>query len=110
MRTNVEDRDEAIELIGVDEFYSVKENEQYRSLPIPIFFTRLFSIFIEIENLKGESLTWNILESYCKIRNVKLTQYEIELIIKMNSWASEERNALQNTTVRKKDDDAEAEE
>lgn len=96
--------------MGIEEFYAVKENEQYRSLPIPIFFTRLFSIFIEIENLKGESLTWTILESYCKIRNVSLSQYEIDMIIKMNAWASEERNALQNTSYRKRSEvDVEAE-
>lgn len=107
MRTNLEDRNGAIDLIGEEEFYAIPENDKYRGLPVPSFFAQLFSWYLEMDNMSGESLTWGCMESWSNLRDIQLTQYEIDTVLKMHSWASSERYKLREDKPEKKADDEE---
>lgn len=39
-------------------------------------------------------ITFQDIESYCKMRKIELSQYELDLINKMSRWAGEEIGKL----------------
>lgn len=39
-------------------------------------------------------ITWTDIESYCRIRKIDLTQLEVDYLIKIKAWASEEISKL----------------
>lgn len=97
-RSNIDDRNDIIKDIGEKEFYS---NENYRELwdyPCPFCFLYIFRIFLEVYNgctvVGGFSsfkhITWQDIESYCRIRKIELTQLEVDYLLKIKSWASDE--------------------
>ena len=57
--------------------------------------------------MSGESLTWGCMESWSNLRDIQLTQYEIDTVLKMHSWASSERYKLREDKPEKKTDDEE---
>lgn len=58
---------------------------------VPLFFTFLYQIFIE---LYREDMSWQEVESYCRLRDIRLRQYEIDTLIKMRGWAYEQIKAM----------------
>lgn len=97
MRTNLQDREDAIEVLGEEEFYAIKGNEKYRDIDIPPIFTVLFSDYIDISNMVGEKgVSWSEVESYGRLKQKCFSLYDIETLVKINIWASSEKNKLQN--------------
>lgn len=93
-RTNADDREDAIKAQG-DTFWTTGTNKEVYSEPnVPPLFLFIYTSFIEIYNHTGESLTWTQIESYAKMRKIDFTQNEINLILKMNSWANQEVEKL----------------
>lgn len=104
MRTNLQDRDDAIEVLGEEEFYAIKDNEQYRDIDIPELYVMLFTDYIDICNMVGEGgVTWSQVESYSRLKQKAFSLYDIEVLVKINVWATSEKNRLQNNF----DDDTE---
>ena len=90
-RTNAEDRKAIIERMGREEFYSCGMFKELYEPDVPLFFTFLYQIFIE---LYREDMSWQEVESYCRLRDIRLRQYEIDTLIKMRGWAYEQIKAM----------------
>lgn len=58
---------------------------------VPLFFAFLYNIFVE---LYREDMSWQEVESYCRLRDIQLRQYEIDTLIKMRGWAYEQIKAM----------------
>lgn len=37
-----------------------------------------------------DAITWKDVQAYCDMRKIELSQYEIDVIIKIKRWANEE--------------------
>lgn len=74
--------------MGEEYFYSHSEYEYLYDLPIPLCFQDVFNIFLELYNFSGESITWQSIDAYERVRDISLQQIEIDYIIKMNTWAN----------------------
>lgn len=97
-RSNLDDRNELIKGIGEEEFYRNANYKQFWDYPCPFCFLFIFKVFLELYNgctvVGGFSafkhITWQDIESYCKIRKLELTQLEIDYLLKIKGWASDE--------------------
>lgn len=77
--------------MGLEVFYSSPQNEVYKDLPIPFSFTDVFGYFLELYALSGQDgITWQSIESYCHVRDITLSQFEIDYILKIRSWVEDE--------------------
>ena len=90
-KTNAEDRKEIIERLGREEFYRCGYYKELYDPEVPPFFAFLYNIFIE---LYREDMSWQEVESYCRLRDIQLRQYEIDTLIKMQHWAYEQIKAM----------------
>lgn len=88
-----DDRKEIIERIGEEEFRSCGQFEDLQDPVVPPFFVFLYQIFTE---LYREDMSWQEVESYCRIRDIQLRQYEIDVFIKMKRWAYEQIKAMKD--------------
>lgn len=95
-RANFEDRDEAVESMGEEAFYSIEGNEKFRSIEPPKCFQWIYGVFLEMRDLSGEALTFQDIEAWERTRRTRLTQYEISLIRAMNNWAGDEIHKLRD--------------
>lgn len=70
--------------------------DEYHDIPVPLCFKYIYNVFIELyNNASAESgFTWQDMESYCAVRKIKLSQLEIDYIIKCKNWANSEINKL----------------
>lgn len=97
-RANIEDRQQAIKQLGVKEFYSNKSYEYLWDKPVPCCFVFIFNVFLEIYNsctLVGgltyaRNITWQDIESYCRLRKIDLSQLEIDYLLKIKGWADQQ--------------------
>lgn len=97
MRTNLQDREDAIKLLGEEEFYAIKENEQYKDVDIPPIYATLFNDYIDINNMTGESgVTWTEVDSYSRLTQKTFSLHDIEILVKINVWANSEKNKMQD--------------
>ena len=94
-RTNLEDRQDAIRQCGEDVCYENKANEYLFDISPPDCFVYLFSVFVELYSGSTEKITHQDIESYCNIRRCTLSQYELDIIWKMNYWANSEIAKMQ---------------
>lgn len=94
-RTNLQDRQEAIRDIGEKDFFSDKRYEHLWDLQVPLCYLYIFNVFIDLYSACVEKITYRDIESYCNVRHCTLKQVEIEMLYKMNSWANDEINKLQ---------------
>ena len=77
-----------VEALGYESFFANGANEEYKDLPVPECFEYLFEMFMELYSFSGEDgITWQEIESYCHVRRLALTQFEIDYIIKIRLWA-----------------------
>lgn len=70
-----------------------KENDPksyYETLPpkIPVCFSFLFNVFLSLRNTTENGITYTELKSYCDVTHTYISQYDIELLFKMNAWAN----------------------
>jgi hypothetical protein len=89
--------------MGWKEFY---ENESFsilHDIEPPICFQFAFTVFRELYNgCREGNITYQDMESYCRMKHIELTQYEIELVKRMNYWANDEVDKLKNDRGNKK--------
>ena len=94
MRSNAEDRNDAIEAIGAVNFWKIESNKIYQEPKIPPCFLFLFEAFLEIYNCCNKRITWTDIYSYEQVRKIDLMQWEVDYIIMMNSWANSKINEM----------------
>lgn len=76
--------------MGADYFNTNHDFDDLRDPIVPSCFIFVFNSFTEIYTMSRECITWTDIESYAIMRKVDFTQYEIDLIVKCNNWASEQ--------------------
>ena len=77
----------------------------YKDIPIPVFFSWIFSVYIEVEKMCGEDgLSWSELLAYCNLRGIRLTQYELTIIGLIHLWASDERYKIREESTKETKD------
>lgn len=96
-KSNADDRAELIEGLGQENFDSNPSFDYMRNIPIPDEFVWIFQVYMEIYGMATEGITWNDVESYCRMRKVDLTQYEINTLLKIKRIA--------NATIKKLKED-----
>jgi hypothetical protein len=93
-----------IESIGIHNFYNNTNYEYLYDKELPKCFEYIFSVFCELFNccttLMGfcssrREITWQDINAYCNVRNIRLKQIEIDYLLKIKSWASESINELE---------------
>lgn len=93
-----------IKSIGWEAFYSNDNYSYLRDKELPSCFIYIFSVFLElyygctIITFFGGSqrnVTWQDIESYCRVRKANLTQIEIDYLLKIKNWVSEAINELE---------------
>lgn len=89
-RSNLEDREELIGVIGMEEFEANSRYDKYRDVDVPPCFAWLFGAFVELWNAGGEHVTWSEIAAYESVRDVAFAQSEVDLILKMKLWAEGE--------------------
>lgn len=83
-----------IKAMGMEEFYSYPENEVYKDKEIPFPFLFVFQTFMEIYQMSKDAVTWTDIDCYCRVRNIKLSQTEIDYIILINRWVIKITNEM----------------
>lgn len=82
-----------------------KKSEYYKDLcdyPIPICFRCVFNIYLDIfsrSTISGglepiQYVTWKDIESYCNVKDIKLTQIELQYIEFIDRIANDEIRKL----------------
>ena len=98
MRSNMEDREDVIRTVGADTFFSDKETfGAYWDIPVPVEYLYVYSVFMELYRTCNERISFQDIRAWQDVRGVRLTQYEVSLIISMNGWASEEIAELRDS-------------
>lgn len=83
--------------MGEDAFWAVESNRETYSEPdVPLVYMFVFQTFLEIYNASGESVTWSDIFCYNEIRETRLTQFEITMILKCIGWANSEVSELRS--------------
>lgn len=77
--------------MGKEEFLACGQFKELYEPVVPPFFVFLYQMFVE---LYREDMTWQEVESYCRLRGIRLTQYEMDVIIRMKGWAYEQIEAM----------------
>lgn len=86
----MDDREDLIAQIGRNEFECNSSYDYLKDIPIPPCFLWVFNVFLEIYGMSIDAITWKDIQSYCEMRKIQLSQYEIDVIIKIKRWANEE--------------------
>lgn len=97
-RANYQDRDEAIESLGEEAFYSIEGNERFRDIPPPECFKWIYGVFIELRDMSGEVITFQDIDCWQRVRKCVLSQYEIGLVRQMQNWAGDEIQKLREAS------------
>lgn len=84
-----------IEQIGAELFYSNPNFEELREIEPPVCFYFVYGAFIEIKNHCYKVMTLRDIRAYEELHNCKLTEYEIEVIMKCNNWAEHKISELE---------------
>lgn len=103
MRSNFDDRKDLIEDIGEEEFFNNESYKEFWDYPCPFCFLYIFKVFLELYNsctvIGGvsyfEHITWQDIDSYCRVRKIDLSQLEIDYLLKIKNWAKDEINKLE---------------
>lgn len=83
--------------MGEDYFYSHDEFSNLYDIEIPPFFAFEFGVFMELYNLSGDDgLRWEDIHAWELVRGERLSQFDVDIILKMNSWASQTISELRN--------------
>lgn len=78
-----------------EEYFEQNHNfDDLREPNIPLYFSFVFSTFIELYNFCKDGITWTDIENYAIIRKIDFTQSEIDLLLKCNCWASGKINEM----------------
>ncbi len=91
-----------IKQLGEETFYSNEKYSELFDIECPICFLFIFHTFFEIYShctISGgfeckKTITWQDIESYCNLRNMKLSQLELSYLLKIIKWVEEEINEL----------------
>lgn len=70
--------------------------KQFHEPKVPFCFLWIYNCYIEMYSFCGESVTWTNIQSYCIMRNIKFTQSELDLILKMCNWASSQMQKMRD--------------
>lgn len=98
MRSNLEDREDALKVIDEADFFTNEEAYgKYWDIPIPVEYLYVFSVFMEIYRTCEERISFPDIKAWEEIRDVKLTQYEVSTILQMNMWAADEIAKLRDS-------------
>lgn len=87
MRSNYDDREALIKDLGQEEFLTNEAYRHLRDIPPPVCFSYIYNVFIELYNGSKEMITFVDIDSWCRLRKTQLSQYELDLIRKMSTWA-----------------------
>jgi hypothetical protein len=83
--------------MGVRAFLCNHAYDNLHEIDPPTCFMFLFREFTELYNgSRDGNITYQDIESYCCVKSTEFTQYDIELIKRMNYWASDEIDKLKN--------------
>lgn len=90
--------------MGREEFYSNKNYSHLYDVECPICFLFLYQTFFEIYSYcsvsggieSRKSINWNDIYSYCALRNLRLSQFELNSLLKIIKWADEQINEMNN--------------
>lgn len=93
-KTNAQDALDAIGASGEKVFY--ENHPEYKPIAIPYCFLFVFNAFMEIRNHIFEVMTFKDIEAYCTMRNLKLTQTELDYMLKIDAWANEQIRKMQD--------------
>lgn len=74
--------------MGEEVFFANKDYDYLKEPEVPPCFVWLYNVFLELYNGCGDNLTWSEIKAFCDMRQVVLTQIELDYIFKMNSWAN----------------------
>lgn len=69
--------------------------EQYKPVTPPVCFFYIFTCFQELYNMSSERITYQDIDSYCRVNRLVFSHYELQLIKKMISWAENEKRQLE---------------
>ena len=97
MRSNADDRDDLLKDMDCESFFTNEEAfGRYWDIYPPVEFTYIYSVFMELYRTCDERISFIDIDAWQKVRDVRLTQYEVSLIIQMNGWASDEIGKLRD--------------
>lgn len=98
MRSHADDRDDLLKDMGADNFYKDEEMfGSYWDIEPPLEYLYVYTVFMELYRTVEERINFSDIESWQNVRGVRLTQYEVSLIIQMNGWASSEIAKLRDS-------------
>lgn len=72
--------------MGERDFYTMQP--EYKDLDPPICFYFIYTAFIDLYNASKEKITYLDIDAYCRVKQMQFSLYEIELIKRMETWAS----------------------
>lgn len=84
-----------IEQMGEDAFYGNPNLEEFLEIEPPVCFNFIFGAFMTIKNYCYKVMTLKDIRAYEELYNCKLTEYEIEIIMKCNGWAEDQIKILE---------------
>jgi hypothetical protein len=90
--THHEQRQYIISRIGYDKWKAAGQEETFGDIAPPIYYSDLFSCFIDLYYLCPNGVTYQDIKAYCDSTQNQLSIHEISLIRKMCSWAASEVN------------------
>lgn len=82
--------------MGAEFFFSRREYDYLHDIEVPPEFSYEFGVFMELYRLSGEGgISWESMRAWCELRRARLEQREIDVILKINSWANSEISELE---------------
>lgn len=81
--------------MGEEKAYTIF-GDKYRPIQPPICFFYIYSVFQELYNGCKEKITFQDIDCYSRLRRCNFSHYELDLIHKMNIWANEQIEELEN--------------
>jgi hypothetical protein len=88
--TLLEERQHIIDTLGHECFKQSGDEDKYGDIDPPPYFLYLFSIFIDLHYFCPNGMTYEGIEAFCNVTKTDLSLYEVGLIRRMESWASQE--------------------
>ena len=82
--------------MGEAEFFSDESYGEFWDIEPPEEFEWIYRTFLEIYRTCDERISFTDIKSWSDLRCVRLTQYEVDLIIAMNAWAADEISMLRD--------------
>ena len=84
--------------IGAEEFFTNKEAYgDYWDIQPPEEFAWIFQVFMELYRTVDERISFPDISAWQKVRGIRLSQYEVTLIMAMNGWAASEIAKLRDS-------------